>query len=454
MFLNLILLAVLSFIILSVVKNILLDNLKKSIEGEMINIKNVTISTLKYNDGITEENRYNYNVNTLQNIYNGIKGYVAFYDPTGDLIDFKGERTNKEIIPELLNTSLNIKSLLNFNNERGFAATYVYPIYMEGEFIFNLLVQEDYVREYEELNNTISKIRIILFIVFIVITIFLSSLTDKIVQPLKSLNDEMKRYGRGEVVEDLVVTSRDEIGEVTKTFNYMKREKDELQKSSREFFNNATHELKTPVTSIYSYVQILKDNDYGTIDEAFRTRALDRMSLECVKLKELVQKILDVSRGTIEKHKDREIVKVNELVEDLSDSLGIRCNRFSRNILLNLDEVKIEAVKSDLEEIILNLLDNAIKYSSSEEINVLLSKDVNYKMKLEIVNETKNIPENIKLRLLEPFVKYNNGNARNENEISSSGLGLYLCTKLAQANDMEFNYELNNNIITFTLVVK
>lgn len=48
------------------------------------------------------------------------------------------------------------------------------------------------------------------------------------------------------------------IGQVTKSFNEMIEEKKKLENISKEFFNNATHELKTPVTSIYGYVQILK----------------------------------------------------------------------------------------------------------------------------------------------------------------------------------------------------
>ena len=86
----------------------------------------------------------------------------------------------------------------------------------------------------------------------------------------------MKRYGEGKEVDKISVKSKDEIGQVTKSFNEMIEEKKKLENISKDFFNNATHELKTPVTSIYGYVQILKEEDLNTMDEEFKKRAFNR----------------------------------------------------------------------------------------------------------------------------------------------------------------------------------
>ena len=66
------------------------------------------------------------------------------------------------------------------------------------------------------------------------------------------------------------------------------------QNKSREFFNNATHELKTPITAISGYTQLLIDNDICEIEEAFRDRALDRIIKESNKLNSLVKNILEI----------------------------------------------------------------------------------------------------------------------------------------------------------------
>lgn len=456
MFFTLVLLFLANVFLLMIAKSILFTNLKDKIADDMISIKNITMTTLKYNESEAGSGELVISVNTLQNIYNGIKGYVAFYDSEGNVIDFKGEIANKTTISNLLSESMNNKSLLNYFNEKGLIATYVYPIYLEGDYQFTLVVQEDYFSEYQQLNATISKIYTVQIALFVFLSIVLNSLINKIVQPLNNLNKTMKSYGEGLRVEDIKIYSNDEVGEVTQTFNNMKQEKDKLELVSREFFNNATHELKTPVTSIYSYLQILSENDYASIDEEFRNRAFGRMSLECLKLKDLVQKLLDVSRGSINTNKDKELVNISEIIEDVADSLSIRCDRAHREIHLNLLDISVYLVKQDMEQIILNLLDNAIKYSASNDIYVYLNTYNNTEGTMELIfkNKINDIPDNIKNKLLEPFIKFSNIKQSDVTEISSSGLGLYLCANLAATNGMDFSYDIQNDEIIFKVIIK
>ena len=97
--------------------------------------------------------------------------------------------------------------------------------------------------------------------------------------------------------KDIIINSNDEIGELSKSYNIMKnkikdqieiiieeKEKvEELQKVSREFFNNATYELKTPITAISLYAQIFKDNKLEELDEEFINRASQRILMESEK---------------------------------------------------------------------------------------------------------------------------------------------------------------------------
>ncbi|MGN0027636.1 MAG: ATP-binding protein, partial [Clostridium sp.] len=71
---------------------------------------------------------------------------------------------------------------------------------------------------------------------------------------------------------------------------------------------------------------------------------------------------------------------------------------------------------------------------------------------LKIKNKCLEIPIDIKDRLLEPFVKYNNYKDISK-EVSSSGLGLYLCSELAKENGWDLVYEINKNNIIFTLIL-
>ncbi len=194
----------------------------------------------------------------------------------------------------------------------------------------------------------------------------------------------MRDFGEGNYVENIVINSSDEIGELSNSFNNMREEiknqidiiveeKErvlDLQKLSKEFFNNATHELKTPITAISGYAQVLSEN-LESQDE-FTERALERTIKECEKMKVLVQNILDISRGTFN-NEEKINIDLKSLVEGILKGMEVRVNRLNLLIKTDLEDVNIIVVKSDMEQILINLIDNAIKYTKGDIIEISLS---------------------------------------------------------------------------------
>lgn len=127
----------------------------------------------------------------------------------------------------------------------------------------------------------------------------------------------VKKLSEGDFEIALEVKSNDEIGVLSREFISMKqkiknqidtinKEKDKvlkLEKARREFFNNVTHELKTPLTAIAGYGEMLLDEDVR--DEEFKKRAGERICMESERLHELVVDLINVSKGmdVIEKEK-------------------------------------------------------------------------------------------------------------------------------------------------------
>lgn len=146
--------------------------------------------------------------------------------------------------------------------------------------------------------------------------------------PLKRLTKDMRNFGEGITVENIVISSSDEIGELSNSFNNMREqiknqidiiveEKERvlhLQKLSKKFFNNATHELKTLITAISGYAQGLSEN-LESQDE-FIERALERTIKEYEKMKVLVQNILDISRGRFNSE-EKINIDLKSLIEDI-----------------------------------------------------------------------------------------------------------------------------------------
>ena len=261
----------------------------------------------------------------------------------------------------------------------------------------------------------------------------------------------MKDFKLGKDIEDIEINTEDEISDLAKTYNLMKNELNNQDKTMREFFNNATHELKTPVTAISLYSQILRDKDIKDIEEEFLIRATTRIALECEKMKGLVEKILETSKGSINKSKSKLEFSLTNIIREIIEDLEIRLKDKNLNIKEELEEIKFNGTLEDFEQVILNLLDNSIKYSASNEIFINLYKE-NEQIILKIKNKCLEIPIDIRNRLFEPFIKYNSFKDISK-EISSSGLGLYLCSEIAKDNNWILDYEISNNNIIFTLIL-
>lgn len=427
----------------------LYSSLKDNIKNDMENIRKFSVNTLKYSALVIDDNSKVKN-KTISEVNNNYNCYIGLYDYNNKKIDSKGDLFSEESINKILKSSNNKSSVIGFNKKNGLISTYVYPIYLSGNYDSTLILQKNYYNDYNSILNTMYNIAMVQVILLIIIVIVLNYFINKIINPLKLLSKQMEKYGEGRDVEKLKVSSHDEVGQVTLSFNDMIEEKKKLENVSKEFFNNATHELKTPVASIYGYVQILEEEDFDKIDEEFRKRAFNRISMECCKLRDLIQKLLEISRGGIRRREIKQEFDLDELIINICDRLLERAVRLDKNIVIDSDKVRIAAIKEDIEQIILNLIDNSLKYSKGDKINILLKKyDNNFVFQIE--NEIGKIPENISENLLDPFVKYNEFQGKMEECISSSGLGLYLCNELAKKNNFLLKYCILDNKIKFSL---
>lgn len=421
------------------------NSFKDSIIEDMENIKITSINIISQKE-VAEEPLWK----SLSPINEVVQGYVSFSNEEGKINQSVGKAINSEEINSIILESDNIKSLIKFKNlNKSYFITYNYPVYLDENFISNLIIQKDYTNKFYEMIKTITIIILGQVIVVIGLILTISSIIKKSIMPLNKLNESMKNFKLGKYSEDIEISSEDEISNLAKTYNLMKNQLINQDKSLREFFNNATHELKTPVTSISLYSQILRDNDIKEMDEEFINRASSRIVLECEKMKTLVENILETSRGSININKVKTKFSLKELIMQIEEDFEVRIRKRNLKIINEIQELEYLGVLEDFELIFVNLLDNSIKYSCSKEVEVKLFKEEGT-INLTIKNKINKIPEDIKNRLLEPFIKHNNIKDISK-EISSSGLGLYLCSEIAKENNWKLSYDIIEEIITFKL---
>lgn len=417
------------------------NKLKKDIIKDYEKIKITSLNFM--NEAVIKEESV---WKALSKIYNINKGFVTIVQENNIINQTIGELLNEKEIHNILVESNNIKSIITMKKvNKDYIVTFNYPIYKDNNYLGNLIIQNSYKDKYNDVIQLIQIISLGQVVLLIMLIIIINVIINKTVKPILDLSTSMNKFINKEEAEDIEVNTNDEISLLANSYNIMKAEIIKSEKNQREFFNNATHELKTPITSISAYAQILRD--INNIDDDFIKRSSNRIVLECNKMISLVEKLLELSRGKLYYNKIKEKVNVKMLILNLIKEFEIRLK--DKVIVTNIDNIELELVREDIKTIFSNLIDNSIKYGVDKEIYISLYDDNKNKV-FEIKNKMGNIPREIKYRLLDPFIKYNNIKEK-EKEITTSGLGLYICNEISKENGWNLNYYIEDDYIRFRL---
>ncbi len=277
----------------------------------------------------------------------------------------------------------------------------------------------------------------------------------KIVKPIKELTEASKHISEGNFDNKIIVDTKDEIEELSVSFNQMARKlkyminelKDtnatiiSLEKMRKDFVANVSHELRTPLTSIGGFVETLRIKE---LDEKSREKALDIIEFETERLKGLINELLILSKieSVIEVKKLEkvpiydEIYKVLKLLEP-----QIRDNNINVQLSVENNLNMINGDKDLFRRILINLIENSIKYNKPEgNIKIDIS---NYKKGIQVIVEDSGIgiPEEDIPWIFERFYRVSKSRANNK---EGSGLGLAIVKQIVLyfGGDIELSSEL------------
>jgi signal transduction histidine kinase len=252
------------------------------------------------------------------------------------------------------------------------------------------------------------------------------------------------------------IKSKDEIGELANTFKLMvqrikeqisiiERDRDSLmesQKQNKVFFDNVTHELKTPLTTILGYAQVIKENGFN--DKDFFDKGISYIINESKRLNDMVINILELSTvSTGNSEYNFEKIDLSKLTETTCEEMSIKGKKY--NIDIHFNNKKPLYVRGDynrLREVLVNIIDNSIKYGN---VNSVI--DVEVYSRDEIINlmvrdRGSGIPPAHIDRIFEPFYRISKHDSR---EKGSAGLGLSIVKNILDRHDakISINSRLN-----------
>ncbi len=270
---------------------------------------------------------------------------------------------------------------------------------------------------------------IIIFLVILSIFIFLYFITINKLKPLIILKKQMKDFADEKFDIDCATNKKDEISQLANEFDRTAKKLKKIKESRNVFIRNIMHELKTPITKGQILVQLPQTKENIEMMQKVFYR-LEALISEFTTIEELIstKKVLD-KKGYF----------LADIIDEASDIL--MCN--DDEVVIDIENIKVNVDFVLFSIAIKNLLDNGIKYSVDKKVVVK-------------TQENKIIFENIGDKLVYPienyFEPFFKGNDVKSNQ--SFGLGLYIVKHILVAHNYTIEYSYENGINKFVLEIR
>lgn len=207
----------------------------------------------------------------------------------------------------------------------------------------------------------------------------------------------------------------------------------ELDKQKTEFVSFASHQLRSPLTAIKGYASLILEGDYGAITDDLK-KSVQIIFDSTKTLAAVVDDYLNVSRIELGQMKyDFAVIDFRDLVHGVVDELKPNIEKAGLALEYNVAEkgqYNITADKEKLKQVVMNIVDNSVKYTPQGKIMVNLESD-NKKIKLTIKDTGIGISKDVIPKLFSKFSRATNANKTN---IRGTGLGLFIAKEIVNAH--------------------
>lgn len=333
------------------------------------------------------------------------------------------------------NTKKQIKNLTLINSVK---KIFGYDFYLKGDKLFLLTtghakgiryyVWQDLFDEKQLIKSVIKTVLVVWLIVLLLGTIYATVLADHLTAPLLDLRDAAKKK-RSHDEEKLPVPKRPlEVRDLAISFNALLDELYQQYDQEKSFVNNAAHELRTPIATILSHAQLIRRR--GEAHPEIVPQSVSYIEEESVHMKKLVDELLILARSDQAQHLTKERVDLNILCQKAQAEAGHEVKQ--RIVFVNEDQenLKVFADAASLQEILVNFLTNAGKYSASDQaITLKLAKDGKL-ARISVADQGIGMSAEEKAHAFDRFYR----GAEVRGKIEGTGLGLAISQKLAELN--------------------
>ena len=317
-----------------------------------------------------------------------------------------------------------------------------YPVMSVSKVLMNKGEQIGIIRFVSSLESTNIIIKRISFLFFLmgIMVIFISAmvslfLANSIIKPLTDVTKVAEKMADGQFKVRSYVKIDDEIKKLSDTLNYMAEEIMKKDQIKNDFISSVSHELRTPLTAIKGWAITLQTDEYS--EDELLMDGLNIIEAESDRLSQMVEDLLDFSRfisGRIILQKEE--FNIIETINMIGKQWAPRAKTNNINFVVDIDQDPIYIIGDEnrIKQVLINLLDNAFKFTNEDGIVRLSAiKEVN-QLVLEIEDNGIGIPAEDLPNIVEKFYK-------GKHSKSHSGIGLSICDEIVKLHDGKMTIE-------------
>lgn len=359
---------------------------------------------------LAHEKRWDQEVvkSSLQMSLNQPNTIVTIYDETGQ-VHYQSEFPLAQLTkvdPVIVEASLGgevITEPMRMNDYLIYLMASPIAIDLENEYTYSMVMV------FHEYNHE-SRQMIFLIVVTMLITIALTGvaiwfISRKITAPLRHMNDIALQYAKGDFSQNVEVKTEDEVGQLGLTFNFMAQELDRLEQMRKDFVANVSHDLRSPLTSIKGFLVALTD---GTIPKERTNHYYSIMKNETDRLIKLVNDLLSLTQLEAGQ------IIIHPMFYNISEQIRLTVAKMEPELIKKQMEVEIVGEEDDItvyadrdriEQVLINLLHNALYFSPQKSTIQVVLTSGNDKVSICVEDRGEGIPENELVHIWDRFYK-------------------------------------------------
>lgn len=274
---------------------------------------------------------------------------------------------------------------------------------------------------------------VILFLLSLIIVIFF---TEMVYIPLRKITEATEQYAAGNMHYEFSVDSEDEMGYLAASLNYMANEIARSEDNQKKFVANVSHDFRSPLTSIKGYLEAMLD---GTIPPEMHEKYLTIVLNETDRLTKLTNSLLTLNnlntKGVMLERTDFDI---NQVIRNVAASFEGTCRQ--KNVAIELvlvgDYLYVNADIGKIQQVLYNLLDNAIKFSHHDSAIKIEITEKRSKIFVSVKDRGIGIPKDDLKLIWDRFYKSDLSRGKDK---KGTGLGLSITKEIIHAHGEHIN---------------